>query len=110
YHQEEGINFEELFAPVARLEAVQIFLVFAAHMNMVVYQMDVKNAFLNGNLREKVYVSQPDGFVDPNNPNQILQRYSLSHTVHTERGQRHLTDVDDGQNIILFRTLNFSKS
>ncbi|GJU05084.1 retrovirus-related pol polyprotein from transposon TNT 1-94 [Tanacetum coccineum] len=53
YHQEEGIYFEESFAPVVRLEAIRIFLVFAAHMNMVVYQMDVKTAFLNGNLREE---------------------------------------------------------
>ncbi|GJY36861.1 retrovirus-related pol polyprotein from transposon TNT 1-94 [Tanacetum coccineum] len=68
YRQKEGINFEESFAPVARLEAITIFLVFVAHMNMVVYQMDVKTAFLNGNLREEVYVSQPDGFVNPNNP------------------------------------------
>ncbi|GKC29864.1 retrovirus-related pol polyprotein from transposon TNT 1-94, partial [Tanacetum coccineum] len=50
YRQEEGIDFEESFAPVARLEAIKIFLAFAAHMNMVVYQMDVKTAFLNGNL------------------------------------------------------------
>ncbi|GJY33092.1 uncharacterized mitochondrial protein-like protein [Tanacetum coccineum] len=55
YHQEEGIDFEESFAPVARLEAIRIFLAFAAHMNMVVYQMDVKSAFLNGNLREEKY-------------------------------------------------------
>ncbi|GJX31211.1 retrovirus-related pol polyprotein from transposon TNT 1-94 [Tanacetum coccineum] len=55
YRQEEGIDFEESFAPVARLEAIRIFLAFAAHMNMVVYQMDVKTAFLNGNLREEVY-------------------------------------------------------
>ncbi|GJX87145.1 retrovirus-related pol polyprotein from transposon TNT 1-94 [Tanacetum coccineum] len=62
YHQEEGINFEESFAPAARLEAIRIFLAFAAHMSMVVYQIDVKTAFLNGNLREEVYISQPDGF------------------------------------------------
>ncbi|GJZ08106.1 retrovirus-related pol polyprotein from transposon TNT 1-94 [Tanacetum coccineum] len=65
YRQEEGIDFEESFAPVARLEAIRIFLAFAAHMNMVIYQMDVKTAFLNGNLREEVYVSQPDGFCNP---------------------------------------------
>ncbi|GKC03604.1 integrase, catalytic region, zinc finger, CCHC-type containing protein [Tanacetum coccineum] len=58
---------------VARLEAIRIFLTFSAHMNMVVYQMDVKTAFLNGNLREEVYVSQPDGFVDPDNPNHIYK-------------------------------------
>ncbi|GKA27780.1 retrovirus-related pol polyprotein from transposon TNT 1-94 [Tanacetum coccineum] len=73
YHQEEGIDFEESFDLVARLEAIRIFLVFAAHMNMVAYQMDVKTAFLNGNLREEVYVSQPDGFVDPDNPNHVYK-------------------------------------
>ncbi|GKC31107.1 retrovirus-related pol polyprotein from transposon TNT 1-94 [Tanacetum coccineum] len=73
YRQEEGINFEESFYPVARLEAIRIFPVFAAHMNMVVYQMDVKTAFLNGNLQEEVYVSQPDGFVDPDNPNCVYK-------------------------------------
>nr|GFC33386.1 retrovirus-related Pol polyprotein from transposon TNT 1-94 [Tanacetum cinerariifolium] len=54
YRQEEGIDFEESFAPVARLEAIRIFLAYAAQKNMVVYQMDVKTAFLNGNLREEV--------------------------------------------------------
>ncbi|GJY30664.1 retrovirus-related pol polyprotein from transposon TNT 1-94 [Tanacetum coccineum] len=73
YHQEEGINFKESFASVARLEAIRIFLAFAAHMNMVVYQMDVKTAFLNSNLREEVYVSQPDGFVDPDTPNHVYK-------------------------------------
>nr|GEW25378.1 retrovirus-related Pol polyprotein from transposon TNT 1-94 [Tanacetum cinerariifolium] len=70
---EEGIDFEESFAPVARLEAIRIFLAYAAHRNMVVYQMDVKTAFLNGNLREDVYVSQPDRFVDPDNPNHVYK-------------------------------------
>ncbi|GJW25633.1 retrovirus-related pol polyprotein from transposon TNT 1-94, partial [Tanacetum coccineum] len=73
YHQEEGIDFEESFAPVARLEAIRIFLAFVAHMNMVVYQMDVKTAFLNGNLREGVYVSQPDGFMDKDNLNHVYK-------------------------------------
>nr|GFB30146.1 retrovirus-related Pol polyprotein from transposon TNT 1-94 [Tanacetum cinerariifolium] len=73
YHQEEGIDFEESFAPVARLEAIRIFLAYAAHVNMVVYQMDVKTVFLNGILREDVYVSQPDGFVDPDNPNHVYK-------------------------------------
>nr|GEW05530.1 retrovirus-related Pol polyprotein from transposon TNT 1-94 [Tanacetum cinerariifolium] len=73
YRQEEGIDFEESFAPVARLEAIRIFLAYAAHKNMVIYQMDVKTAFLNGNLREEVYVSQPDGFVDQYNPNHVYK-------------------------------------
>nr|GFB36710.1 retrovirus-related Pol polyprotein from transposon TNT 1-94 [Tanacetum cinerariifolium] len=73
YRQEEGIDFEESFAPVARLEAIRIFLAYAAHKNMVVYQMNVKTAFLNGNLREDVYVSQPNGFVDPDNLNHVYK-------------------------------------
>ncbi|GJR10331.1 retrovirus-related pol polyprotein from transposon TNT 1-94 [Tanacetum coccineum] len=55
------------------IRAIRIFLAFAAHMNMVIYQMDVKTAFLNGNLREEVYVSQPDGFVDPDKPNYVYK-------------------------------------
>nr|GEY12537.1 retrovirus-related Pol polyprotein from transposon TNT 1-94 [Tanacetum cinerariifolium] len=73
YRQEEEIDFEESFASVARLEAIRIFLAFAAHKNMVVYQMDVKTAFLNGNLLEEVYVSQSDGFVDPDYPNHVYK-------------------------------------
>nr|GEU39297.1 retrovirus-related Pol polyprotein from transposon TNT 1-94 [Tanacetum cinerariifolium] len=73
YRQEKWIDFEESFAPVARLEAIRIFLAYAAHKNMVVYQMDVKTAFLNGNLREEVYVSQLDGFVDQDNPNHVYK-------------------------------------
>nr|GEU47099.1 Gag-Pol polyprotein [Tanacetum cinerariifolium] len=65
YPQEEGIEFKESFALVVRLEATRIFIAFSAHMNMVVYQMDVKTMLLNGILCEEVYVSQPDGFVDP---------------------------------------------
>nr|GEW49282.1 retrovirus-related Pol polyprotein from transposon TNT 1-94 [Tanacetum cinerariifolium] len=63
YTQEEGIDFEESFALVARLEAVQIFIAYVAHKSFPIYQMDVKMAFLNGPLKEKVYVAQPDGFV-----------------------------------------------
>nr|GEV63383.1 hypothetical protein [Tanacetum cinerariifolium] len=73
YRHEEGINFEESFALVARLEAIWIFLAYAAHKNMVFYQMDVKTMFLNSNLREEVYVSQPNGFVDQDNPNHVYK-------------------------------------
>ncbi|GJX44931.1 retrovirus-related pol polyprotein from transposon TNT 1-94 [Tanacetum coccineum] len=73
YRHEEGIDFEESFAPVARLEAFRIFFAFAAPMNMLVYQMDVKMSFFNGILCEEVYVSQLDEFVDPDNPNHVYR-------------------------------------
>nr|GEW38696.1 retrovirus-related Pol polyprotein from transposon TNT 1-94 [Tanacetum cinerariifolium] len=73
YRQEKRINFEESFAPVARLDAIRIFLAYVAHKNMVIYQMDVKTVFLNCNLWELVYVSQPHGFVDPDNPNHVYK-------------------------------------
>nr|GFB49489.1 hypothetical protein [Tanacetum cinerariifolium] len=63
----------ESFTPVARIESIRIFLAFATHMNMVIYQMDMKTAFLNGNLWEEVYVSQPDGFVNKDNPNHVYK-------------------------------------
>ncbi|GJT94525.1 retrovirus-related pol polyprotein from transposon TNT 1-94 [Tanacetum coccineum] len=71
YAQEEGIDFEESFAPVARLEAVRIFVAYAAHKSFPIYQMDVKTAFLNGPLKEEVYVAQPEGFVDPDHPEKV---------------------------------------
>ncbi|KAK6117843.1 hypothetical protein DH2020_048415 [Rehmannia glutinosa] len=64
YCQEEGIDFDETFAPVARLEAIRMFLANAVHKNFIVYQMDVKSAFLNGLLEEEVYVEQPPGIQD----------------------------------------------
>nr|GEV99600.1 retrovirus-related Pol polyprotein from transposon TNT 1-94 [Tanacetum cinerariifolium] len=73
YRQEEGINFEESFSPVARIEAIIIFVVNVANKNMTIYQMDVKTAFLNGELCEEVYVSQPEGFVDQDNPTYIYK-------------------------------------
>ncbi|GJS39608.1 copia protein [Tanacetum coccineum] len=66
--QEEGIDYDEVFAPVARLEAIRIFLAFASYMGFIVYQMDVKSAFLYGKIDEEVYVSQPPGFLDPKHP------------------------------------------
>ncbi|GJS33438.1 retrovirus-related pol polyprotein from transposon TNT 1-94 [Tanacetum coccineum] len=73
YDQDEGIDFEESFAPVARLEAVRIFFACAAYKNFPIYQMDFKTAFLNGPLKEKVFVRQPDGFVDPDFPNHVYR-------------------------------------
>ncbi|GJR70365.1 retrovirus-related pol polyprotein from transposon TNT 1-94 [Tanacetum coccineum] len=71
--QEEGIDFEESFAPVARIEAIRIFVAYAAHKNMIIYQMDVKASFLNGELKEEVYVSQPKEFVDQDNPSHVYK-------------------------------------
>nr|GEY55703.1 hypothetical protein [Tanacetum cinerariifolium] len=72
YRQEEGIDFEESFASVAHIEAIKIFIENAAK-NMIIYQMDVKTAFLNGELKEEVYVSQPEGFVDPDHPTHVYR-------------------------------------
>ncbi|GJW55714.1 retrovirus-related pol polyprotein from transposon TNT 1-94 [Tanacetum coccineum] len=73
FKQEEGIDFEELFAPVARIEAIHIFEANATNKNMTIFQMDVKTAFLNGELKEEVYVSQPEGFVDQDNPSHVYK-------------------------------------
>nr|GEW45207.1 putative ribonuclease H-like domain-containing protein [Tanacetum cinerariifolium] len=73
YRQEEGIDFEESFAPVARIKANHIFIANAVSKNMTVYQMDVNTAFLNGELKEEVYVSQPEGFVDPDHPTHVYR-------------------------------------
>ncbi|GJV88287.1 retrovirus-related pol polyprotein from transposon TNT 1-94 [Tanacetum coccineum] len=73
YNQQEGIDYDETFAPVARLEAIRIFLAFATYMNFIVYQMDVKSAFLNGKLKEEVYVKQPPGFESNEFPNHVCK-------------------------------------
>ncbi|KAI3678150.1 hypothetical protein L6452_37431 [Arctium lappa] len=71
YRQEEGIDYDETYAPVARLVAIRMFLAYAAHKNFTVFQMDVKTAFLNGIMKEEVYVSQPEGFVNQEKPNHV---------------------------------------
>nr|GEU90996.1 Gag-Pol polyprotein [Tanacetum cinerariifolium] len=73
YTQKEGIDFEESFSPVARLEVVWIFITYTSHKSFLIYQMDVKTAFLNGPLKEEVYVAQPDGFVDPYHPEKVYR-------------------------------------
>nr|GEZ05341.1 hypothetical protein [Tanacetum cinerariifolium] len=73
YTQKEGVDFKESFAPVTRLEAVRLFIAYAAHKSFTVYQMDVKIAFLYGPLKEEVYVNQPDGFVDPYHPDKAYR-------------------------------------
>ncbi|KAJ9546865.1 hypothetical protein OSB04_019408 [Centaurea solstitialis] len=73
YRQEEGIDYDETFSPVARLEAIRLFLAYAAHMKFQVFQMDVKSEFLNGKLTEEVYVAQPPGFTDPKHPDHVYK-------------------------------------
>ncbi|GJT00543.1 retrovirus-related pol polyprotein from transposon TNT 1-94 [Tanacetum coccineum] len=70
---EEGIDYDETFAPVARIEAIKIFLAFATYMNFKVYQIDVKSAFLNGKLKEEVYVKRPPGFESSEFPDYVLK-------------------------------------
>nr|GEX10609.1 retrovirus-related Pol polyprotein from transposon TNT 1-94 [Tanacetum cinerariifolium] len=74
YRQEEGINFEDSFAPVARMKAIRIFLAYAAHKSFTVFQMDVKTAFLHGSLKEDVYVCQPEGFIDADHPSYVYKQ------------------------------------
>ena len=73
YNQQKRIDYEETFAPVARLEAIRMLLVFACHKNFILYQMDVKSAFLNGFINEEVYVEQPPGFGSFNFPNHVFK-------------------------------------
>nr|GEU35392.1 retrovirus-related Pol polyprotein from transposon TNT 1-94 [Tanacetum cinerariifolium] len=73
YAPEEGIDFEKSFAPVARLEAVRIFVAYTTHKSFLIYHMDVKTAFLNGPRKEEVYVAQPDGFVNPDHPEKVCR-------------------------------------
>nr|GEZ89030.1 retrovirus-related Pol polyprotein from transposon TNT 1-94 [Tanacetum cinerariifolium] len=73
YAQKEGVDFEESFAPVARFEAVRLFIAYATHKSFTVYQMDVKTAFLYGPVKEEVYANQPDGFVDPYHPDKVYR-------------------------------------
>ncbi|GJS34070.1 putative ribonuclease H-like domain-containing protein [Tanacetum coccineum] len=80
--QEEGIDYDEVFAPVARIEAIRIFLAYASYMGFMVYQMDVKSAFLYGQIEEEVYVCQPPGFEDPDHPNKVYKVVKALYGLH----------------------------
>nr|GEX34358.1 integrase, catalytic region, zinc finger, CCHC-type, peptidase aspartic, catalytic [Tanacetum cinerariifolium] len=94
YRQEEGNDFEESFAPVARNKAIRIFIANAASKNIIIYQMDVKTTILNGELKEEVYLSQPEGFVDPDHPtyDKCIAMSGYCAQIHWMRSQ--LTDYD----------------
>ncbi|GJR47855.1 putative ribonuclease H-like domain-containing protein [Tanacetum coccineum] len=82
YTQEEGIDYDEVFAPVARIEAIRLFLAYASFKDFVVYQMDVKSAFLYGKIEEEVYVCQPPGFEDPNFPDRVYKVEKALYGLH----------------------------
>ncbi|GJU61640.1 putative ribonuclease H-like domain-containing protein [Tanacetum coccineum] len=82
YRQEEGIDYEEVFAPVARIEAIRLFLAYASFMGFLVYQMDVKSAFLYGTIKEEVYVTQPPGFKDPDHPDKVYKVVKALYGLH----------------------------
>ncbi|GJR82949.1 ribonuclease H-like domain-containing protein [Tanacetum coccineum] len=82
YRQEEGIDYDEVFAPLARIEAIRIFLAFASYMGFIVYQIDVKSAFLYGTIDEEVFVSQPQGFVDPKFPKKVYKVVKALYGLH----------------------------
>nr|GEV62466.1 retrovirus-related Pol polyprotein from transposon TNT 1-94 [Tanacetum cinerariifolium] len=104
--QEEGIDFEESFAPVARLKVVRIFIAYAAHNSFPIYQMDVKTIFLNGPLKEEVYVAQPDGFVDPDHPEkytlEILHKHGMDkgQSIGTPMATKSKLDADLSGNLV----------
>ncbi|GJT42613.1 putative ribonuclease H-like domain-containing protein [Tanacetum coccineum] len=88
--QEEGIDYDEVFAPVARIEAIRIFMAYASYMGFMVYQMDVKSAFLYGQIEEEVYVCQPPGFDDPDHPDKV---YKMALSLDLQDGDN--VDVDE---------------
>nr|GFD00737.1 putative ribonuclease H-like domain-containing protein [Tanacetum cinerariifolium] len=79
---EEGIDYEEVFAPVARIEDIRLFLAYASFMGFLVYQMDVKSAFLYGTIEEEVYVCQPLGFEDPEHPDKVYKLVKALYGLH----------------------------
>ncbi|GJY81553.1 putative ribonuclease H-like domain-containing protein, partial [Tanacetum coccineum] len=82
HRQEEGIDYDEVFAPVARIEAIRLFLAFASYMGFLVYQLDVKSAFLYGEIEEEVYVTQPKGFEDPYFPKHVYRVVKALYGLH----------------------------
>ncbi|GKC79856.1 putative ribonuclease H-like domain-containing protein [Tanacetum coccineum] len=82
YTQEEGIDYDDVFAPVARIEAIRLFLAYDSFMGFMVYQMDVKSAFLYGTIEEEVYVCQPPGFEDPDYPDKVYKVVKALYSLH----------------------------
>ncbi|GJR61363.1 putative ribonuclease H-like domain-containing protein [Tanacetum coccineum] len=93
YTQEEGINYDKVFAPIARIEAIRLFLAYASFKDFVVYQMDVKSDFLYGKIKEEVYVCQPPGFEDANFPDRVLERKDRQDFIY-QKGQRTASEAE----------------
>ncbi|GJW40638.1 retrovirus-related pol polyprotein from transposon TNT 1-94 [Tanacetum coccineum] len=104
YRQEEGIDFEESFAPVARIKAIRIFIANAASKNMTIYQMDVKTTFLNGELKEEVYVSQPEGFVGSDH---LTHVYRLKKALYGLKQAPRAEQVEKGVVELYFVTTDY---
>ncbi|GJR03156.1 putative reverse transcriptase, RNA-dependent DNA polymerase [Tanacetum coccineum] len=107
YKQEEGIDYDEVFAPIARVEAIRLFLAFASFMNFPVYQMDVKSDFLYETIKEEVYVCQPPGFVDPDLPEKVYKVEKALYGLHQApracstpmETHKDLTKDEDGEDV-----------
>ncbi|GJS85873.1 putative ribonuclease H-like domain-containing protein [Tanacetum coccineum] len=100
HRQEEGIDYEEVFAPVARIEAIRLFLAYASFMGFLVYQMDVKSAFLYGTIEEEVYVTQPPGFKDPDHPDKVYKVVKALYGLH--QAPRASVDLQGGRCMRVF--------
>ncbi|GJX57451.1 putative ribonuclease H-like domain-containing protein [Tanacetum coccineum] len=104
--QEEGIDYEEVFAPVTRIEAIRLFLAYASYKYFVVYQMDVKSAFLYGKIKEEVYVCQPPGFEDPDYPDRNgFQRGQIDKTLFIKRDKSDILLVHVYVDDIIFGSI-----
>ena len=102
FTQVKGLDFEETYAPVARLEAIRMLLAYAAHHNFKLYQMDVKSAFFNGPIQELVYVEQPPGFEDPKFPNHV---YKLQKALYVGLSKHQEHSMSALRNSCLNKTL-----
>nr|GFC14094.1 copia protein [Tanacetum cinerariifolium] len=97
--QEEGIDYKEVFAPVARIEAIRLFLAYPSFMGFPVYQMDVKSAFLYGTIKEEVYVCQPLGFDDPEYPDKVYKVVKALYASTPIDEEKPLLKDSDGEDV-----------
>nr|GEY50599.1 hypothetical protein [Tanacetum cinerariifolium] len=110
HRQEEGIDYDEIFAPVAKIKAIRLFLAFASYMGFMVYQMDVKSSFLYGEIEEEVYVTQPKGFEDPHHPKHVYRVVkalgTIDKTLFLKKDSRYIIIVQVYVDDIIFGSMN----